>query len=144
MFKYMLLKQTKMKFPKIASIEINQLPTDSSILTPQEKYIFDTIFLPEVIEFERSSQQHEFMQQHQKDLMRQKLTSESQSEEKKPHPFSKKFIISILLTAIVIIFSISPLPSFVRSSTKSPMIISIMIFAIFAISFLFLQNYINL
>ena len=33
MFKYMLLKQTKMKFPKVSSVPIVQLPTDSSVLT---------------------------------------------------------------------------------------------------------------
>lgn len=144
MFKYMLLKQTKMKFPKIASIEINQLPTDSSILTPQEKYIFDTIFLPEVNEFEKSSQQHDLLQQQLQ--QNHQLASHSQLEKhsRKCHSFGKKFIISILLTVIVIIFAISPLPTFVRSCTSSPMIISILIFAIFAISFLFLQPYVNL
>jgi uncharacterized membrane protein YkgB len=137
----MLLKQTKMKFPKIASIEINQLPTDSSILTPQEKYIFDTIFLPEVNEFEKSSQQHELMQQ-KLSSQNQQIASHPKHEGKKCHSFGKKFIISILLTAIIIIFAISPLPSVVRTSTASPMIISVIIFALFAISFLFLQPYI--
>ena len=142
MFKYMLLKQTKMKFPKVSSVPIVQLPTDSSVLTPQEKYIFDTIFLPEVNEFEKSSQAHELMKQKENS----NLASQSQPEKetKKSHPFGKKLIISLLLTAIVIVFAISPIPSLVRTSTSSPIILSGIIFSLFAVSFLFLQSYINI
>lgn len=142
MFKYMLLKQTKMKFPKVSSVSIVQLPTDSSVLTPQEKYIFDTIFLPEVNEFEMSSQAHELMKQKENAIL--SAQSETEKETKKSHPFGKKLIISILLTAIVIIFAISPIPSLVRTSTSSPIILSGIIFSLFAVSFLFLQSYINI
>lgn len=142
MFKYMLLKQTKMKFPKVSSVPIVQLPTDSSVLTAQEKYIFDTIFIPEVNEFERSSQAHELMTQKAKETL--ESHSKQEKETKNCHSFGKKFIISILLTAIVIIFAISPIPSLVRKSTTSPIMISALIFSLIAVSFLFLQPYINI
>ncbi len=142
MFKYMLLKQTKMKFPKVSSVPIVQLPTDSSVLTPQEKYIFDTIFLPEVNEFERSSQAHDLMTQKAKETL--ESHSKQEKETKNCHTFGKKFIISVLLTAIVIIFAISPIPSLIRTSTSSPIILSGIIFSLFAVSFLFLQTYINI
>jgi cation transport ATPase len=139
-----------MKFPKVTSIQINQLPTDSSVMTPQEKYIFDTIFLPEVDEFEKSSQLY---QEQQQNLQKQLLSSQSQDKlqtkehnhnEKSCHPFGKKLLISIVLTALIIVFAISPLPSLVKGSTSSPVILSAIIFAVFAVSFLFFQSYVKI
>jgi len=116
-------------------------------MTPQEKYIFDTIFLPEVNEFERSSQMHQ-QQQLQSQLQSQnemvKHTKNHDSHDKKHcHPFGKKLFISLLLTAIIIVFAISPLPSLIKGSMVSPVILSAIILGIFALSFIVFQSYIN-
>jgi cation transport ATPase len=137
-----------MKFPKVASIQINQLPTDSSAMTPQEKYIFDTIFLPEVNEFERSSQMYQQQQllQNQNQLQKAENTQDQDKDatKKASHPFGKKLFISVLLTAIIIVFAISPLPSLIKGSMVSPVILSAIILGIFALSFLVFQSYINI
>lgn len=137
-----------MKFPKVASIQINQLPTDSSAMTPQEKYIFDTIFLPEVNEFERSSQMYQQEQlqnqkQNQNEMVQHSKDHDNHDKKKHCHPFGKKLFISVLLTAIIIVFAISPLPSLIKGSMVSPVILSAVILGIFVLSFLVFQSYID-
>lgn len=123
-----------MKFPIIQSVDLNKLPTDSSELTSQEKYIFETIFQPDV-------------QMYREQTIQQPLQQGIISNFKdqiKSRSLIKKIIVSLALTGIIVLYSWSPAPCIISSFLRnSPMYILTMVIVLFILSFFLLEKFIK-
>jgi len=126
-----------MKFPKITSAPLTQLPADSSELTPQENYIFEKIFQPEIQMFmaEQSKQMPQKGMRH---------NDENNDEHNNEKPLMKKLIIAFVFTAIIILFSMSPVPSMLSSCmTSSRNLFFIICLLLFVVAFMFIPKFIK-
>lgn len=127
-----------MKFPKITSAPLTQLPTDSSELTPQENYIFEKIFQPEV---------QMFMTEQSKRMAQKDLEEPKEKHTDKHHehkPMSRKLLIAFIFTLFIVVFSISPMPSMISSSlTSSRKLFFAIVLAIMVASFMFIPKFIK-
>ena len=133
-----------MKFPKITSAPLTQLPTDSSELTPQENYIFEKIFQPEVQMFmtEQSKRMAQKDLEEPKDKHTDKHTDNHKHHERKS--VGKKLLIAFLFTLIIVVFSLSPLPSTISSSfSTSRNLFYVIVLAIMVASFMFIPKFIK-
>jgi len=125
-----------MKFPKISSVDLTSLPTDSSELTAQEKYIFDTVFEPEV---------KMFSQDYSKNFSQPPMMQQTIKEHfgyKTHHSLVKRITISLALTLIILLYSISPLPSMMSLKFNS-VFTYVMFLAVFLLCFLVLSKFIK-
>ncbi len=120
-----------MIFPKITSVPFFQLPTDASELTQQEEYLYKSLFnkTPNT----------------QSGIVKTS-TSSSNPENSilTEHSLTKKILISIIITAIIIIYSYSPIPCILTGLMKKSSSYTIVSIAILLIaSFFFLTKFIK-
>jgi hypothetical protein len=106
-----------MIFPKVTSVPINQLITDSSELTPQESYIFNTVFQKDIQSFKQENDAHNKLQP-QTNIVKSTDDSTNYKFLCPEHSTMTKVIISVILTGIIILYTISPLPNMVNSILK--------------------------
>lgn len=94
-----------MIFPKITSVPFFQLPTDASELTQQEDYLYKSLFnkTPNA----------------QSGIVKTSTSSSNPESSVLPeHSLTKKILISIIITAIIIIYSYSPIPCILTGLMK--------------------------
>ena len=94
-----------MIFPKITSVPFFQLPTDASELTQQEDYLYKSLFnkTPNA----------------QSGIVKSSTSSSNPETSVLPeHSLTKKILISIIITAIIIIYSYSPIPCILTGLMK--------------------------
>ena len=107
-----------MKFPQISSVDINQLPTDASELTPQEEYIFETVFEPEVKmfneQYSKNFQQPINQPYNNQVAISQNSGKSNNKEGEKKHGLVRRVLISLSLTALIVLYSLSPMPNIVK------------------------------
>jgi len=137
-----------MKFPKITSAPLTQLPTDSSELTPQENYIFEKIFQPEIQMFmnEQSKKMALANLEDPKEKHNNKNDhkQEHNHDHHKPKSFKSKFIIAFLFTVILVLLCMSPVPSMISSTmTSSRNKFFIISLVIFIVAFMFIPKFIK-
>lgn len=118
-----------MIFPKITSVPFFQLPTDSSELTQQEDYLFKSIFS------KTPNTQSSIVKTEQPN------SSQTSTESKS---LTKKILISIIITTIIIIYSYSPIPCLLTDMMKKSSYYTFTsIIAILFASFFFLTKFIK-
>jgi len=119
-----------MIFPKITSVPFFQLPTDASELTQQEDYLYKSIFN------KTPSTQSGIVKNVQSD-------SNGQSQDSN-HTLTKKILISLIITSIIIIYSFSPIPCMLTGiMKKSTSYMFVAIIALLIASFFFLTKFIK-
>lgn len=93
-----------MIFPKIISVPFFQLPTDASELTQQEDYLYKSLFnkTPNA----------------QTGIVKTDATSTKPGSSPPEHSLTKKILISIIITAVIIIYSYSPIPCILTGLMK--------------------------
>lgn len=121
-----------MIFPKITSVPFFQLPTDASELTQQEDYLYKSLFnkTPNT----------------QSGMVKMSSTSSNADPNSSlhGHTLTKKILISIIITAVIIIYSYSPFPCILTDLMKkstSYTLVSIIILLV--VSFFFLTKFIK-
>lgn len=121
-----------MIFPKITSVPFFQLPTDTSELTQQEDYLYKSLFnkTPNT----------------QSGMVKTSSTG-STADSSSPlleHSLTKKILISIIITAIIVIYSYSPIPCILRDLMKKSTSYTIgSIVILLVASFFFLTKFIK-
>lgn len=142
-----------MKFPKVASVDLSQLPTDSSELTPQESYIFNTIFQPEIDAYNQTRMQTQ--NNNGSKQQQSQLQDPQQYQQLKEHQAKKgsknnmcvksRMLLSLMFVILIVIFSITPIPNTIGSMMKnSPMYFAIIVLVLFALSFMLFTRYIKI
>ena len=132
-----------MKFPKITSAPLTQLPTDSSELTPQENYIFEKIFQPEIQMF-MNEQSKKVVQANLEEAKEKHSNEHHHSDNHSEKSLKKKAIIAFLFTVIIILLCMSPVPSIISSSmTSSKNKFFIISLVIFVLAFMFIPKFIK-
>lgn len=131
-----------MIFPKVTSLPLNQLITDSSELTSQESYIFNTIFQKDLQSFKQEHDAHNKLQS-------KSITVTDDSLKNQPllysqHSIMTKIIISIILTGIILLYTISPIPSMLNTLLKTNSTIAWgSVVGLFAFAYFFLVKFIR-
>jgi hypothetical protein len=121
-----------MIFPKITSVPFFQLPTDASELTQQEDYLYKSLFnkTPNA----------------QSGMVKTSSTG-SNADPNSPlreHSLTKKILISIIITAIIVIYSYSPIPCILTDLMKKSISYTFASIVILLIaSFFFLTKFIK-
>jgi p-aminobenzoyl-glutamate transporter AbgT len=137
-----------MKFPKVASVDLSQLPTDSSELTPQESYIFSTIFQPEIDAYNQLKNQSQNnntnmqqLQSNQQPQLKEHLSKKSS----KNMSVKTRMLLSLMFVVLIVIFSITPIPNTIGSMMKnSPLYFGLIVLILFVLSFMLFTRYIKL
>ena len=137
-----------MKFPKITSAPLTQLPTDSSELTPQENYIFEKIFQPEIQMFMNEQSKKMALANledpKEKNNNKNDHNQEHNHDHHKAKSFKSKFIIAFLFTVILVLLCMSPVPSMISSTmTSSRNKFFIISLVIFIVAFMFIPKFIK-
>ena len=137
-----------MKFPKVASVDLSQLPTDSSELTPQESYIFSTIFQPEIDAYNQLKMQSQNnntnmqqLQSNQQPQLKEHLSKKSS----KNMSVKTRMLLSLMFVVLIVVFSVTPIPNTIGSMMKnSPLYFAIIVLILFVLSFMLFTRYIKL
>jgi hypothetical protein len=120
-----------MIFPKITSVPFFQLPTDASELTQQEEYLYKSLFNK--------------TPNSQSGIVKTDATSSNSASSPLPeHSLTKKILISIIITAVIIIYSYSPMPCILTGIMKKSSYYTFASIVILLIaSFFFLTKFIK-
>jgi len=147
-----------MKFPKVASVDLSQFPTDSSELTPQENYIFNTIFQPEINAYNEMRMQNQSNNQS----LRQQPNSQDPSnphakqsqQQLKDHqgkkisknmPIKTRLLLSLMFVILIVVFSLTPIPNSIGNMLKnSPIYFAMIVLVLFLFAFMILTKYIKI
>ena len=145
-----------MKFPKVASVDLSQFPTDSSELTPQENYIFNTIFQPEINAYNEmrmqnqsnnpSSRQQPISQNHTNPQQSQQQLKDHQGKKmSKNMPMRTRLLLSLMFVILIVVFSLTPIPNSIGNMMKnSPIYFAMIVLVLFLFAFMILTRYIKI
>lgn len=132
-----------MIFPKVTSVPITQLITDSSELTAQETYIFNTVFQKDIQSFKQDNEEYNNLQS-KANVIKSNEGISNYNISCPQHSTITKIILSVILTGIIILYTISPLPTMVNSLLKiNSSVTWASIVGLFAFVYFFLVKFIR-